>query len=293
MTTTELDRLHSSKTEELKNCQDDLIDYLLSSVSFLESGDLTGWKKAHQTQDQEVLTTVEVTPADGPNSSTHYHDINVCPMCGADSCVEDVVNDIVVCRECCVVVETCILRTDPGHTSIERLKNIHKVKKHLYKRLCHFKEYVQLLMGNYKCNMTDQEEKDLLAILDGNVTPNTVVAGLKKLNLNKKYRKHKECIARKLGGYQLFKMNNPMIWREMIRRFIRVEHVWKYHGKEIAPKRKIFLSYPFVFWQLCHQLGYPEWTQDVVLLKNKKAKTKQFEYWTKVCGWTGWKVFRE
>lgn len=276
-----LNELHANYEQTLKDSPDNLINYLLNSMEFLKTGDVQGWKDKFQ----PTLGAAQV------ESTTKTQ--TTCLSCRSTDFAEDVVQNVVVCRNCGLVSEHTLLKSDFAHCSISRARHIQRTYKHIYKRIVHFKTFVQHLAGNFKCPMTSEEENDLRHILNGHpITPNAVVVALKKLKLNKKLRKHKYQIARKLGGYKLMLFNDALTWHHMLKMFIRLEGVWRYHGKRIAPGRKIFLSYPFIFYQFCHLMNKREWLQDVQLLKNKKALTLQYAYWDEVCKITGWTPFK-
>jgi len=260
--------LHDQMCQKLKNDQDALMNYLLDCQPFLKSQDTEAWIKQFGPADKHVIPC---------------HDQDMCPQCQR-MCVLDVTNNIVVCQECGLVVDTTVLLIDTGHTSYTRLKRIHRKRPHFYNPVTHFKDYVKQLTGMEHYRLLQKDEDDMRRILSGytNITPNTVESVLRKLKLNKKYLKNCVSLAVKFGGYEPCRITG-IDYYTALKMFVSLNKYWKWHKNELAPGRKSFMNYPFVFYQISKKLKREDWIQDVKLLKHKKSLDKQHEIWSRVC----------
>lgn len=67
----------------------------------------------------------------------------------------------------------------------------------------------------------------------------------------------------------------------LCRQFQKLFYVWS-KNKQIHGKRKVFLSYPFIFYQLNLVNDHPEFNRDVTLLKGQQLLARQYEYWDRL-----------
>ena len=255
----------------------------MDSTSYLETGDKRGWLL------QFKPCTAQLTPKESLQKSKQEErkmdeSFETCQSCGS-GCVQDVINSIVVCLGCGLVKEDKLLLCDTKHTNIERMKSMTKQTKHLYVRLVHYKDLVLRLSGNETCSVDPEDGKNMQALLDGQknvITPTLVEECMRKLKLNKKYLRNKIYLARRFGKYRPAQIDGYDYYR-MVKLFKRVERLWKYNHKTIAPGRKVFLNYPFLFFQLSHMVGRPDWTVDVCAPKGVATLRKLMVYWKRVC----------
>ena len=167
-------------------------------------------------------------------------------------------------------------------------------KIHRYKRIVHFKDYMRSLHGEIPCTLLpEDEEKIKMALGTGAITPTTVLAALKKTKLNHKHRKHKEFLAWMLSGRE-WKSTTILHadYTKMCKLFRAIERLWdKPSFKRNKGRRKVFMSYPYVFWRLAQLVGQEEaYCKDVKLLKSKVLLQKQHDLWLEVCRKLHWRT---
>ena len=98
---------------------------------------------------------------------------------------------------------------------------------------------------------------------------------LKKLKWATRYRRHRYSLARKLNpAYEPVKIAAASFF-ELLRLFRVVECHWQHGMKRKLHERKVFFSYPYVFYQLCYHLDVMQYTGSHHLLHNKDLLNKQ------------------
>ena len=157
-----------------------------------------------------------------------------------------------VCTECAVVAweglaEHTTNNTEWGSYSKDRI--------HVYSRLRNFKDFLRRMQAHQRSQMLDTDRERLkhwISLQETKITPTEIVEGLRQLGLLAKHRLHKQCLARELGGWQAPHLTHHETC-QLIFGFAEVEKGWLLvkHGT-----RKIFMSYPFVYDQLCARLGF-------------------------------------
>ena len=270
---------HTRKLTQLSG--EDQIEYLLDSLPFIKNQDNQGYMEffgyAQKESKKELLARAE-------------RDMYECAECGGYliDC-----GGSGVCTDCAVVAWEGLCIAAKNTMTYERCQTT-RVRIHRYVRLVHFKDYMRSLHGEIPCKLTAaDEERVVLALEPGTaITPTTVLAALKKCKLNYKHRKHKEFLAWKLSG---------RTWRssvilhadyvQMCKMFRAIERLWdKPSFKRLKGKRKVFLSYPYVFWRLAQLIGKERaYCKDVHLLKSKILLQKQHELWSVVCRKLHWR----
>ena len=113
-------------------------------------------------------------------------------------------------------------------------------------------------------------------ISSAKITPETVVWCLKQLKLATKFRRHKERLAMILSynAYQPIVIPSDL-FTLLLTNFRRIEFHWDHGGKSSLPERRVFLSYPYVYYQLCYHLKRMDLTGPQHLIKSKKLLIKQ------------------
>ena len=124
----------------------------------------------------------------------------------------------------------------------------------------------------------------MLAFCDGDVTKEKLRLALRRLHLSKKYLRHFESLCVWLvPNYSPMRLDAQVRF-EMMKKFRVIEFWWDKVGRQIDPTRKIFFSYPFLFYQFCLEMNLSQIVsrKDQYLLKNKKALAKQEENYKKI-----------
>jgi len=176
---------------------------------------------------------------------------------------------------------------DAAHCVMDRLMHGTRAHIHRYSRVVHFKTTIRLMQGDSNPVMDEETKESLRAAFDGKeVTIDLVNAVLRNLGLARRYRRHRWTVAAMFGDIKL-PFFDGNVCMELLTRFRVVEFWWDLKHKEVSPGRKVFFSYPFMFYQLCHCVGHPEMTGRHHLLKNARLSRFQFESYRRICAFTG------
>lgn len=272
----DLQDLHNTHMTSLDT--DAMMEYLMSSMDVMKRGDILEWKKTYRpdliqqkvykTKKRKALASIEL------NKKT-----TCCVHCQGYLLM---IEDGMVCIECGVVDLTATVRNEGEyHNYADRVAV--RVKVHRYERLVHFKDYMSILCATKNIAILPGDLARLRVHVDGkDYQLSTIEKALKKEGLSKQYKKLRYCLLAKLSDWKPIVIDASDYY-ELLRLFCRVEWVWKFHHNEIAPSRKVFLSYPFVFSKLAAMLPTPnDYTRDVQLLKSKKLLAIHEGYWKKV-----------
>jgi len=132
----------------------------------------------------------------------------------------------------------------------------------------------------------------LRADLDGQepVTVEKVSRSQRKLGVARKYRRHRWRLLELMTNTRVPVIDASIVM-DMLKMFRVLEYHWNYHRKEMAPGRKVFFSYRFIFYQFAHELGHPEITGPQHLLKNVKFSRFQFDSYRRACKYTNFTCF--
>ncbi len=264
-----IETLHDQMCQKLQQDPDQLMEYLLDCQPYLKSQDVGSWKTRFLTSPAPEMT--EVNRGD------------LCQECMCQ-CVLDVINNIAVCQDCGTVTDSCLLLIDTGHTSYERLKRIHKKRPHFYNPLTHFRDYMKQLTGMEHFVLKKEDEQSLRRVLVGctDITPTLIEKKLREVNLNKKYLRNCVSLAVKFGKYKPARIRG-LDYIYAMKMFVSLTKYWKWHKHELAPGRKSFMNYPFVFRQISLNLGRTDWIDDVRTMKHKKSLKMQHDIWSRMC----------
>ena len=267
---------HTEKLHRLVG--EDLIEYLLDSLPFIQAQDGAGY-----------MSHFNLGKKKRPNKYELQAAMYRCPECRGY--LVDCTGSA-VCEDCAVVAWEGLCIEVKNTMSFER-RGRTLTKIHRYERLVHFKDYMRSLHGDIPCKMAAEDESKLKAALaDADITPTNVLVALKQCKLNNKHRKHKEFLAWKLSGREW--KSTTILHADYIRMckmFKVIERLWdKQNFKRVKGKRKVFLSYPYVFWRLAQLVDKErEYCKDVKLLKSKVLLQNQHRLWSAVCQRSGWK----
>jgi Zn-finger protein len=268
-----LGSLHSAYLAKLDG--EALLDYLLSCQEYLKEEDVNGWMKRFAPESSTESKEQE-KPAKrrrmSPDCVQTYTPFPPCKRCQKS---EDIIDDIregrVVCTACGLVQIRQSLGTGVVNMSNEQLTSGNNKKVHLYSRVVYFRSFVTGLMGNTRPNISPKDLESLRATCAGQgpIDELVVVAALKKLGLSVKYRRHKYSLASMLN--KDFKaVNIPgAVFFELLRLFRVIECHWMHGMKRKLRERRVFFSYPYVFYQLCYHLGCMQYTGPHHLLHDR------------------------
>ena len=153
---------------------------------------------------------------------------------------------------------------------------------HRYSRLVHMKDYLNSLCGLTRNVLSGPQLATLLAAIDGeDYSPRNVLRGLRRLGIQKRHRKRVFTLSRLLGGFVPVEIC-PGDLVEIYKRFLRVELAWNHHHREIAPGRRVFFNYGFVFQQIVVAMGKPHYARDVQTMKNTRLRRRQTKQWERL-----------
>ena len=262
--------------------------YLLDAMEFLKTEDLKGWKELFDPPHTDVCSVqkrLRQSPAAAP-----FTPFPLCEGCGSDAIIDDVPLGQHVCTHCGLILRQGVFTGDIVHCSMDQLMNGTRVYIHRYSRVVHFKTTIRFMEGNSSPQIDDETVSRMQAELVGPVTVEKVSRVLRKLGLARKYRRHRWKIANLLGMPNFPELDST-VYYDMLKMFRRFEFYWNFHHNTIAPGRRVFLSYCFLFYQFAHALGHPEVTGPHHLLKNAKLSKFQFDSYRRASEWTGFKVF--
>lgn len=285
-TQSKLHRLHQEHTKSLS--QEDLMNYLLDAQNYLKTEDLDGWMKNFAptlcpTEPNHIL----LPPPKRAKRSDYaavYKKMAPCDACKQECVIDDVAEGNAVCTACGTIQNMYALGETHAHMSVDRMKNGHRHVVHRYSRVVYFKSFLDSIQGLTEPQVTQQVLNDLRRLLDGveNIGPHDVVKALRTLKISDRYRRHKYTLAEKLNpSYTPVKILGAH-YIKLLQCFLRIELVWNMYIKKSLKKRKAFLSYPYVFYQLCFHLNITHYTGKHHLLKDLRLLDHQHHLYRQV-----------
>lgn len=279
-----LDTLHNNKLATLAG--EEMMEYLLNAMEYLKTGDIHGWKEKFlpaPVVEEKPRKRLRQCPSTAP-----YCPLPCCTGCGADQLIDDVAEGQVVCINCGLILYQGVFTADSAHCDMDRLMTGPRVHIHRYSRIVHFRTTMRLMQGESSPVIEDELLLRMQAELDGGKDPITVESVskmLRKLKISRKYRRHRWWIAAALGG-EILPVFDAEVVLPMLKMFRVLEYHWDRHKKEIAPGRKVFFSYRFIFHQFALALGRPDMTGPHHLLKSAKLAAYQKECYRRSCKYT-------
>jgi hypothetical protein len=272
-----LDQLHALHLASLTG--EGVVDYLLSCQDYLKEEDVIGWKKRFAPGPSIEINEPPPPPKKRRRMSPDacvWSPFPPCKSCKSEEVVDDMKEGCVVCTACGLVQVHQNLGMSAANMSFEQLKNGERKKVHLYSRVVYFRSFLLGLQGKTRPSMSTEELGVLRATCAGEswIDEAAVSRALKKLKLAAKFRRHRYSIACMLNpDYKPVSMEGPMFF-EFLRLFRVIECHWQHGMKRKLRERRVFFSYPYVFYQLCIQLGVMHLTGVHHLLHNRVALDK-------------------
>lgn len=198
----------------------------------------------------------------------------------------------VISREASIVCRECGLSKDWRDTSGggEYMEEIEVLSPFAYKRINHFKEWVQQLQAKETTSPPDEVISALLEELrkariteTKEITPRRIKGYLKKLRMNKQYE-HIPAIINRICGKSPPKMSRELE-NQLITMFEQIQTPFEKH----CPKnRKNFLSYSYTLHKLCQLLDEDEFLVCFPLLKSREKLYQQDTIWKGICSELNW-----
>ena len=263
------------------------LDYLLSCQSLLKNQDRDGWIK--------MFAPEMITPEPpmkkmrcSPNVRL-FIPLPPCKECESDEVINDVREGSVVCTACGLVqsIQGSVGENVGAATmSVEQMMSGNQYIVHRYSRVVYFRAFLLGIQGQTSPVISAENLQAMrslsseLEVIDAK----SVIKILRQLKLAKKYRRHRESIAVTLSGGAYKPVQIPSgVFLESMRMFLHVENQWNHGGKRQMPGRMVFMSYPYVFYQICHHLGVLQYTGKHHLLKSRTLLAKLHKCYGRLC----------
>jgi hypothetical protein len=246
-----------------------LLDYLMDSLTFLKNQDLQGWKaKFLQTRPAPPPKRIKMSP--GTFTETP---LPPCMECESTNVIEDIKEGIMVCVSCGLIQSRVVSMDARAHCTYEDIQNRPRVYIHRYSRISYFWTVIRLLQGDTSPIISADMLSRLQAEIVGTISVVTINDALRKLNVSKKYRRHRWSLLRMLTGIQEYKWSPEHI-KIMLKSFRRIEYYWKYYKKSIPQAKKAFFSYTSLIYIFLLELG--EKPCNSLLLKTRNLREREF-----------------
>lgn len=288
----DLHQLHDAYLKNLVSENGDVTEYFLDCCEFIRNDDICGWKKKFSPVVPEPTVAEEPKPKRrrmAPSAVLHTDELS-CKHCGSKSLLEDTKEGQTVCTNCGIVNETQMLVNDVNPWS-EALQRASREYIHRYSRIVYFRSFLLSISGNTNPMLTPSQKQTLKDETEGieTVTAEGMMKILKKLKLQR-LRRHQFSLAETYSKTTArFKPTplTPVVFKDMLKLFRRVEQVWPSVRKSGAPDRKVFINYSYLFFQFCHHLGVTDCATDSFLLKCPKRAQLLHKLYGRICKKTG------
>lgn len=246
---------------------EEYMNHLLECQELLRTGDLAGWKRKYQ-PDNEPKTPMKKRRM-SPNAVI-WQPHPPCMNCGDPNVVEDVKEAHVVCIMC-GLIQFSLIGTMAVSTNVSNLQEASPAVVHRYSKIVYFRSFILSMVGATEPQINQKTLERLRRMIDGDATKTKVHKALKQMNLLTKYRRHIPSLTKTLNpSYSLISMPDN-IFIELLRLFRRVEFYWEADGfKSKFKNRHVFISYPYIFYQLCFHLNCVHLSGPHHLLKSPK-----------------------
>jgi hypothetical protein len=284
----ELSTLHDNFASGLVGDQEALYAYLLDSQRYLRDDDLEGWVTTYSGQglSSTALTSMQVksgtlttcaplVSSDNPKkrrkmspNTRVYVPPPSCTECKSEEVIDDQQSGTTVCTMC-GLVQNIFLDNGVGNMDPMEAYAGTPYKVHRYSRIVYFRSFMMSMQAETRPQMDPSVLETLRRTIVGDVNQKSVLAALRMMKICNNYRRHALSLIETLTGKPTpdkIKIEHKHFML-LLRHFRRVECVWD-HGQKQQTKRKVFLSYAYVFYQLCHHLKLEKYTGKHHLLKS-------------------------
>ena len=297
----ELDRLKAKEAELVKR-KEATYQYLLEAIPYLNvqhslvSDLLQGSEDKASLRSQLRVNAASYLRAFYPGDTGAREAV---AAAGADTlrceCGGEIVeaeNSYHVCEKCGIVQAVGISDNQTNNLNWSDLQNA-PGRQYTYKRLNHFREYLRQVQGRCRASIPQDVLQRLQSEFEKTRVPTKAITGakvrkaLKKIKLSK-YYEHVENIACLLNRAYKPLVIPPeheetlcLMFAQLERPFDEVKHI-------VAPDRKNFLSYPYVFFKLNELNGWDDYNRGCTLLKSVELLNRQDRWWKLVMNKVGW-----
>lgn len=260
---------------------DECVDeYLLEchELGFLKGNDVGGWKARYQPVKEPPLKRKRMSPDAilwTPNTN--------CGECGSAEVIDDVKQGQIVCTNCGLVQSLYVFTQSAESFSDSVVNRGCRKTVHRYSRIVYFRSLLQGMAGETAPTITETELDLLKRVTAKPVTPKTIQTALASTKLLR-LRRHRERLAELVSGGAY----KPVVilhsdFVGLLKNFRRVEFEWDRSTKHKFPERKVFLSYSYVFYQLCYHMKCMQYTGTHHLLKGRQLREKQHRAYVLMC----------
>lgn len=253
------------------------MDYLLSCQDFLKEEDVIGWKKQFAPESSTENSSLEPATKRRRMSpdAVLWTPHPPCTRCKSLEILEDTWGGSVVCTACGLVQIKQMVGMTVANMSHEQLQNGNRKIVHRYSRVAYFRSFLLGLQGKTYPSISEEELSSLRAICVGeNVDDETVKQGLKRLKLATRFRRHRYTLAAMINPTYRPVQMTAVEFFHFLRLFRMIECQWQYGLKRKLGSRRVFFSYPYVFYQLCHHTKCMQYTGPHHLLQDQTLLNK-------------------
>jgi hypothetical protein len=282
-----LAELHETRLDHLSTDSEAMMDYLMSCQSYLKESDLSGWISTFA---PELIPRTVEPPAKRRRCSPNavlWAPHPPCGKCRSTEIIEDVKEGCVVCTACGMVQTSVLIQSEHGaHTTIAKMTSLDRYVVHHYSRVVYFRSFMQSLQGDTRPQYSPEDVLVLRRVVGGidvtKITPDVVQCALRVSKLTK-FRRHKVRFAEILSdGHFKAPLIPSDVFYKLLKLFRRVEVAWEQVVKK-QNTRRVFISYPYVYYQLCHHLGLPDLCGQHHLLKSRARLQILHKLYGRVC----------
>lgn len=262
LTMEELSQLHARHLSTLSG--EEQLDYLLECQSYLAEEDVTGWKKSFAPElliEKKEQGRQKKRRRMSPDAYI-WTPYPPCESCGSKDIISDTQAGSVVCTACGLIQVLQQIGTGTASMSYEQLKNGSRKTVHRYSRVVYFRSFLLGLQGKTAPVITKEEEKSMQVTCAGSswIDEHVINAALKKLKLATKFRRHRYTLAARFNPQYKPVRIPAQTFMELLRLFRIVECHWQHGLKRKLGKRRVFFSYPYVYYQLCYHMDVMQYT---------------------------------
>ena len=284
---TTLTQLHEKMCKSMGSTE--LLDYLMDSMEFLKTIDLTGWERRFMPVDT-VPTPKVKRQRRSPNAACLIP-MDRCVECGSDDVLDDITQGQWVCVSCGLIQQLGVCTGDIAHCSYDMIMNRYRVVIHRYSRIVHFKAVIFQSTGDTNPVIEKETLSLLRADIDGkDLNVEQMFVTLRRTTMSRRYRKHAHQLVAMLGGPKPKSIPSDIV-RKMLVMFLAIEYHFKIKRHLICPNRKVFFSYKFLMYQILHELDATRYTGPHHLLKSRVLLDVQRKMYEKICVFTGFKLY--
>jgi hypothetical protein len=271
-----LDTLHAEYLGKLTG--EEQMNYLLSCQDYLKEDNVSGWKMQFAPE-QSIESSLPEEPVKKRRrmspDAVLWTPHPPCSRCKSHEILDDTWGGSVVCTACGLVQIRQMVGISCAHMSQEQLKNGERKIVHRYSRVAYFRSFLLGLQGKTYPVISAVELDSLRAISGGNgATDETVKIGLKLLRLATRFRRHRYTLAHMINPqFKPVNMDAGQFFN-FLKLFRMIECQWQFGLKRKLGTRRVFFSYPYVFYQLCFHLKMMHFSGPHHLLQDRNLLNK-------------------